>query len=70
MPEKQPTKKQHYVAQTYLKGFSQDSVTVYEYNIRKRIAIGKPVSIESICREQFLYEVRGRTGEIININYI
>ena len=70
MPEKQPTKKQHYVPQIYLKGFSRDSATIYEYNFAKREAIKKPVCIESVCREQFLYEIRDQSGEIINTNFI
>jgi len=70
MPIKQPTKKQHYVPQIYLSGFSKDSASIYEYNYAKREAIEKPVSIESVCREQYLYEVRDQAGEIININYI
>lgn len=70
MPEKQPKKEQHYVPQTYLRGFSQDSASVYEYNFRLERAIEKPVSIRSICREQYLYEVRNQNSDIININYI
>lgn len=70
MPEKQPTKKQHYVPQIYLKGFSQDQNSVYEYLFKKNAAIEDPVSIESICREQYLYELRDQAGEILNINYI
>lgn len=53
-----------------MKGFSQDSASIYEYNFAKREAIEKPVSIESVCREQYLYEVRDQAGEIINTNYI
>ncbi len=70
MPEKQPTKKQHYVPQIYLKGFSQDSSSIYEYNLARKKAIEKPVSIESVCSEKYLYELRDNSGEIININYV
>lgn len=70
MTKKYPTKKQHYIPQVYLKGFSQDSSTIYEYNYKKGEAIQVPVSIESVCRKKDLYEVRENNGEIINPNYI
>ena len=70
MPKKQPTKKQHYVPQIYLKGFSVDQNSVYEYNLRRMDVIDHPVSIESVCREQYMYELRNQAGDIINVNYI
>ena len=70
MSKPQPTKHQHYIPQVYLKGFSKDSSTIYEYNFKKGEALDKPVSIESVCRENYLYEVRENNGVIININYI
>ncbi len=70
MPKNQPTKNQHYVPQVYLKGFSPDSSKIYEYNLRKKAAIENPVSIESVCREKYLYEVRDNNGEILNTNYL
>ena len=68
MSKPQPTKHQHYIPQVYLKGFSKDSSTIYEYNFKKGEALDKPVSIESVCRENYLYEVRENNGVIININ--
>ena len=70
MAETQITEKQHYVPQVYLQGFSQDGINVYEYNFKKAAPIPNAVPIESVCREKYLYEVRNRSGEIININYI
>lgn len=70
MAEKQITEKQHYVPQVYLQGFSQDGINVYEYNFKKAAPIPNAVPIESVCREKYLYEVRNRSGEIINTNYI
>lgn len=70
MSKKQHTKNQHYIPQVYLKGFSQDSSTIYEYNYKNGKAIEEPVSIESVCRKKNLYEVRDNNGEIINANYI
>lgn len=70
MPKKQLTKNQHYIPQVYLKGFSEDSLTIYEYNYKKGQTIEEPVSIESICRKKYLYEVHDNKGEIIYANYI
>jgi len=70
MPEKQITEKQHYIPQVYLKGFSQDGISIYEYYIKKAGPIPHAVPIESVCREKYLYEVRDKSGEIIGINYI
>ena len=70
MAKEQLTKNQHYIPQVYLRGFSQDSLTIYEYNYKKGEAIKEPVSIESVCREKYLYEVLDNNGEIINANYI
>ena len=70
MPEKQITEKQHYVPQIYLQGFSQDGISIYEYNFKKAGPIQNAVPIESVCREKNLYEVRNPSGEIINTNFI
>lgn len=70
MSKKQLTKNQHYIPRVYLKGFSQDLSTIYEYNYKTGEAIKAPVSIESVCRKKNLYEVWDNNGEIINSNYI
>ncbi len=70
MPQKQPTKKQHYVPITYLKGFSPDDNLVYQYNLKLKKAISNPVSIESVCRDNYLYEFRDNEDNIINLNLI
>ena len=70
MPEKQPTKNQHYVPQIYLRGFSSDSTGIYEYNLKQEKPIHRPVSIESICREKNLYEFRDNDGGFIWNNYL
>ena len=70
MPEKKPTKDQHFVPKVYLQGFTNNSKTLYEYNLKTNIAIDKPVSIESICKKQYLYEIRDNQGEIVNKNFI
>ena len=70
MPEKQITEKQHYVPQVYLQGFSQDGISVYEFNFKKDAPIPAAVPIDSVCREKLLYEVKDEQGEIINVNYL
>lgn len=70
MPQKQPTKKQHYVPITYLKGFSPDDNLIYQYNLKLKKAISNPVDIESVCRDIYLYEFRDNEDNIINLNFI
>lgn len=70
MSDKQVTKNQHFVPQEYLRGFSEDGITIYEYNLKKGEAIKTPVPIESICREKYLYEIHDKNGEIIRTNFI
>ena len=69
MAYQNPTKKQHFVPIVYLKRFSPDEKQIYEYNLEEG-AIKVPVSIEDVCRENFLYEVRDNDGEIFNINFL
>ena len=68
--KKEPTRKQHYIPQEHLRGFSQDALSIYEYNFKKGEAITAAVPIESVCRETDLYEMYDEDGSIININYI
>ncbi len=70
MAESQHTKEQHFIPQEYLRGFSQDSKTVFEYYLPKDKAIDDPVSIKDICKEKYLYELRDEQDVIININYL
>ena len=70
MAKAKHTINQHYIPQTYLKGFSSDSKHVYEFNLTKDAPIVKPVDISSICRDKYIYEVRDEHGELINPNYI
>ena len=70
MAEKQITKRQHYVPQTYLEGFSTDGIHLYAYHIKSAAAIGKAVPIDSVCHEDYLYEFRDSGGQIVNINLL
>ena len=68
MDIKKITKKQHYVPQVYLRGFSDDKKHLWSYRLNSSLE-GKMVPIESVCRKHFLYEVRGNNGEIVTPNW-
>ncbi len=70
MPEEQITKDQHYVPRVYLQAFSQDGYYIYEYNLKKAAPIPLPVTIESVCREKYLYEQRDKSGALSDANYL
>lgn len=70
MAESPHTKEQHYVPRVYLQGFSSDARSLFEYNLKADKPIKEPVSIESVCKEKYLYELRDEQGEIINLNYL
>ena len=69
MGENHITKKQHYVPQVYLRGFSEDKKCLWSYKLDSTLQ-EKMVPIQSVCRENYLYEVRGKNGEIIFPNWI
>lgn len=55
--EKKPTKKQHYVPRIYFKAFSPKDSKIYAYNIESKKQLNAIIPIESICRENYLYEI-------------
>ena len=63
------TKKQHYVPQVYLRGFSVDSKRVWSYAVNS-IENGRCVPIESVCRENYLYEIKDNDGNWLTPNWI
>lgn len=69
MGEQQITKKQHYVPRTYLRGFSPDPKRIWSYSLDPMDS-GKLVPIESVCRVNFLYEVKDESGNLIAPNWI
>ena len=69
MDKKNMTKKQHYVPQVYLRGFSTDNKQIWSYTIDP-LDNGKYVPIESICRENYLYEVKDNDGNWLTPNWI
>lgn len=75
------TKKQHYIPQVYLRGFSPEysyksneiplsKYTIYCYDLIKEVQAYKPVPIKSICYKKDLYEVTGHDGEIVLPNHL
>ena len=63
------TRKQHYVPQVYLRGFSEDKIRIWSYVVNP-LEDGKCVPIESICREKYLYEVKDNDGNWLAPNWI
>ncbi|HAQ91220.1 MAG TPA: hypothetical protein DCR89_09895, partial [Coprococcus sp.] len=76
------TEKQHYVPQVYLKGFapqyvyqsreknknSKTKYGVFYYDLQERTQSKIAVPIKSVCFENDLYEVTGKSGEIVYDN--
>lgn len=75
------TKKQHYIPQVYLRGFSPEyekgnvdyplsKYSIYCYDLTGKDQIKKAVPIKSVCYSDYLYEVTGHEGEIVLTNYL
>lgn len=76
------TKKQHYIPQAYLRGFSpeylkkeksvmpHEKYTIYCHDLTREKQIQKPIPIKSVCYSNFLYEVTGHDGEIVLPNHL
>ena len=75
------TKKQHYIPQVYLRGFSPEyscksneipssKYTIYCYDLTKEVQSYEPVPIKSVCYKNYLYEVTGNEGEIVLPNHL
>lgn len=75
------TKKQHYIPQVYLRGFSPEyndksheiphlRYTIYCYDLTKTTQLYEPVPIKSVCYKNYLYEVTGDDGEIVLPNHL
>lgn len=75
-------KKQHYIPQVYLRGFSPEYLTknekkiiperytIYCHDLTRKQQIEKPVPIKSVCCKDFLYEVTGYNEEIVLPNHL
>ncbi len=73
------TKKQHYIPQVYLRGFSpnyrcsdkdKEKYRIYRYDLSKADLSGKSIPVKSVCFEEYLYEVTGDDGTIVLPNYL
>lgn len=76
------TKKQHYIPQVYLRGFSPEYLsserkkskrekhTIYFYDLKKEQQSVMPIPIKSVCYENDLYEVTGENGDIVLPNFL
>lgn len=64
------TKKEHFIAKAYLRGFSDNKKQIYGFNISENKQYPCPFSIENICQKKYLYEYRDNNGEIIKRNEI
>ena len=62
------TKKQHYIPQTYLRGFSNDGKMICCYDLIKKTE--RSVPIQSILYREYLYEIRNQEGELCYPNQI
>lgn len=68
--EKQATIDQHYISRVYLRGFSSNRKTFFEYSVKENKRYKDEVSIKSICKEENLYEYRDNDGNIVKQNKI
>lgn len=75
------TKKQHYIPQVYLRGFSPEyqknkeklpssKYTIYCHDLKIKNQIMKAIPIKSVCYKDYLYEVTGYEGEIVLANHL
>ena len=81
MSEDKMTKKQHYIPQVYLRGFSPQyqgknktlpngKYTIYFYDLEMKKQSKMAVPIKSICYEGCLYEMRGDSGKFVCDNHL
>lgn len=63
------TKNQHYIPQTFLKGFSNDGKMICRYDLVKKTQ-QIDIPIKSIAYEKYLYEIKNKDGTICDPNHI
>lgn len=66
---KKPTKDEHFIPQSYLKGFSPNNTSVYQYDVLNWKAYPL-ISTRKICFEKYLYEFTDESGNIVACNTI
>ena len=69
MNDNQITKKQHFLPQVYLRGFSVDHKAICAFRLDNN-SISKSVPIKSVCSENYLYEVVNQDGKFLAPNHI
>ena len=65
-----PTIKEHFVPQTYLRGFSENSTTIYRFDLKRDIQTSISVPIKSVAYIENLYELQADDNSFINRNFI
>lgn len=63
------TKKQHYIPQTFLKGFSNDGKTICRYDLVNKKSQNN-IPIKTILADEYLYEFKDTSGQIYCPNHI
>lgn len=66
---KQITHNEHYIPQTYLRGFSCGDNMLYTNMFNKNL-FNRKVPISSICFEKDLYEIKADNDDLISLNYL
>lgn len=64
------TRRQHYIPQVYLRGFSEDGKNIFYYDTEKHKRSNDAVPISSVCYKNYIYELRDEHNEIIRPNYL
>lgn len=64
------THNQHFVPQVYLRGFSDDDIRVFYYDLTSCKSSRVAVPVKSICFEYDLYEAKNEQGDYLFANHI
>ena len=65
-----PTIKEHFVPQTYLRGFSENNATIYRFDLKRGIQTPMSVPIKSVAYIENLYELQADDNSFISRNFI
>lgn len=70
MQKNNPTRKEHYIPQVYLRGFTSNDQRIYFYDLKTRRYSNKMVPVKSICFKKDLYEYKNNENNTIYTNNI